>query len=91
VLQKVKTLRNEKYKAYIRTLPCCLCGANQDIQAHHTESGGMALKGSDYSTVPECPRCHERMDTKRGIGVFADGELNRVIIRCLIGYVERLR
>jgi hypothetical protein len=51
--------RNEVYKAWIRTLPCCACGVEGRSEAAHTGSdGGMSIKASDYSCVPLCPDCH---------------------------------
>jgi hypothetical protein len=50
--------RNPRYLAYIRTLPCCVCGAFR-VEASHTGSdGGMRQKASDFSAVPLCHRCH---------------------------------
>jgi hypothetical protein len=51
--------RDEDYKAWIRTLPCCACGVEGRSEAAHTGSdGGMSQKASDYSCVPLCPDCH---------------------------------
>ena len=51
--------RDEDYKAWIRTLPCCACGAQGCSEAAHTgDDGGMSMKASDYSCVPLCSFCH---------------------------------
>jgi|GEM_PF-2466495 hypothetical protein len=51
--------RDENYKAWIRTFPCCACGAVGRSEAAHTGSdGGMSMKASDYSCVPLCSDCH---------------------------------
>jgi hypothetical protein len=51
--------RDKDYKAWIRTLPCCACGAEERSEAAHTGSdGGMAQKASDLSCVPLCRDCH---------------------------------
>ena len=51
--------RDEDYKAWIRTLPCCACGVEGRSEAAHAGSdGGMSQKASDYSCVPLCPDCH---------------------------------
>lgn len=56
--------RDEKYKAWIRTLPCCITGCITEcnrgrIEAAHTGSdGGMRLKASDRSCVPLCHYHH---------------------------------
>lgn len=51
--------RDPKYRAWIRTMVCCACGADFQVEAAHTGSdGGTALKASDYSCVPLCLGCH---------------------------------
>jgi hypothetical protein len=82
--------RDDGYKAWIRTLPCCACGVEHRSEAAHTGSdGGMRMKASDYSCVPLCSDCHTQ----------APGAYHRVgkrafEVRCGIsfeGVVERLR
>ena len=53
-------VRDEKYKAWVRTLPCCVSECNRGrIEAAHTGSdGGMRLKASDRSCVPLCHYHH---------------------------------
>lgn len=49
--------RDERYKAWIRTLPCEICGRH--AQAAHTgNDGGMGEKPSDYTCIPLCAKCH---------------------------------
>jgi hypothetical protein len=51
--------RDDDYKAWIRTLPCCACGVEGRSEAAHTGTdGGMSMKPSDYSCVPLCSDCH---------------------------------
>lgn len=51
--------RNWKYKAWVRSLPCAVCGVQPAGEAAHTGSdGGMSQKASDYSCVPLCCDCH---------------------------------
>lgn len=63
---KVKTPRNAKYLAYIRTHSCCRCGyppGQGNIHAHHVRLGagaGMGMKPSDYNAVPLCAACHAK-------------------------------
>jgi hypothetical protein len=53
--------RDEDYKAWVRTMACCACGAEGRSEAAHTGTdGGMSMKASDYSCVPLCPDCHTR-------------------------------
>jgi hypothetical protein len=53
-------IRDYKYKAWIRTLPCASCGSTYEVEAAHTGSdGGMRQKASDRSCVPLCNNCHQ--------------------------------
>ena len=70
-LSKTKPDRDPKYLAYIRTMVCAVskCGNEQTI-AHHIESGGMALKCSDYMTIPLCHTHH--LEVHRGKQTFCE-------------------
>jgi hypothetical protein len=58
--------KNERHLAFVRTLPCCLCGAiNVDAAHirvgsinHEKRSTGMGEKPSDRWVVPLCRPCH---------------------------------
>lgn len=50
--------RDWRYRAWIRTLPCLVCGCVGSEAAHTGSDGGMKLKASDYSCVPLCPEHH---------------------------------
>lgn len=66
---KIKTYRSEEYKAYIRTLPCIVCGKN--AEPHHEVGGGTGLKGPDLFCIPLC-REHHREREDIGIETFWD-------------------
>ena len=57
ILGTKKTARSWRYLAWIRSLPCAICGAVPS-EAAHTGNGGMRIKASDYSTVPLCSEHH---------------------------------
>jgi len=61
IMQKVKAFRSAKYLAWVKTLPCCSCGAPAD-DAHHLigvgNMGGMGMKAPDSMTMPVCRACH---------------------------------
>jgi hypothetical protein len=84
---KELTPRSEPYKAFIRSLPCTLqgmfCQCNGDVAPHHTDGGGMSLKGSDFSCVPLCHAHHLLMDNagKKGRGIWSRQELEKIITR----------
>jgi hypothetical protein len=50
--------RNWKYLAFIRSLPCAVCGTNRYIEAAHTGSRGLGQKSSDFSAIPLCVEDH---------------------------------
>lgn len=54
----MKPARNLKYLAWIRTLPCLVCGKTNGIEAAHTGPHGIAQKSPDTSAIPLCARHH---------------------------------
>lgn len=55
---KPMTPRSEKYLAFIRTLPCCVTGTIQGIEAHHVFSGAMGMKETDFCAIPLSREMH---------------------------------
>lgn len=51
-------VRDEAYKAWIRTFPCLVCQYWPTEAAHTGRDGGMRQKASDRSCVPLCANCH---------------------------------
>lgn len=64
--------RSRAHLAFIRTLPCCVCGRTRGVEAAHTPrvlgvmgggstyvSRGMGQKRSDLETIPLCRLHHE--------------------------------
>lgn len=48
-----------RHLAWIHEQPCCCCGYEGEVQAHHEPPKGMGGGGStDYETAPLCLRCH---------------------------------
>jgi hypothetical protein len=58
-----KPIRDPKYLAWIRTLPCSIrdCRA-RIVEAAHTGPHGLAQKASDRGAIPLCPRHHRTGD-----------------------------
>ena len=54
----MKPPRDAQYLAWIRTLPCAVCGSTLWIEASHTGPHGLSQKSSDYSAIPLCPKHH---------------------------------
>lgn len=79
VFSELKTARQQRefYKAWIRSKPCCWCGAAYQVgcittnlmspvqASHHnfTTQGpsGTGRKSADYRVVPLCAECHTRL------------------------------
>ena len=58
---KNRPARDKKYLAFIRGLPCAVCGKPGPSEAAHQrilQGGGIGLKPSDYETIPLCADCH---------------------------------
>lgn len=54
----MKPLRDPRYLAWIRTLPCVVCGSTRRIEASHTGPHGLGQKSPDSSAIPLCYRHH---------------------------------
>ena len=67
--KKASKRRDSAYKAFVRTLPCIVCGATP-VDPSHVACGpnekGTALKVDDRQCVPHCRPCHEAWEEKRG-------------------------
>lgn len=55
----MKPQRDALYLAWIRALPCTVCGSTRGIEASHTGPHGLGQKSSDYSAIPLCYRHHQ--------------------------------
>ena len=55
-----KPSRNPEHLRFVRSLPCCVCGARRNIEAHHTGPRGLSQKSSDLSAIPLCALVHHR-------------------------------
>jgi len=83
---KPVTDKDPKYLAWIRKQPCVITGRTP-CEAHHTQTGGMGMKGSDYSALPlhhaEHQRCHQG-----GAITFWRNDVKQLIIDHLIKYIK---
>lgn len=80
---------DEAYLAFIRSLPCCACGARAPSHAHHETGGGRGKgqKAPDRRTLPLCFRCHRQFHDLNGRfeGFTAEGKRvwqDLEILRC---------
>jgi len=83
--------RNARYRAWIRSLLCCLCGLEPAGEAAHTgRDGGMAQKASDYSCVPLCRNCHtQNADSYHRLGRAKFEQRHNVDLRGLVIRLNR--
>lgn len=55
---------SEKYLAWVRDQPCCMC-QSWPSEPHHLKGighlSGASLKAPDWATMPMCRQCHEKM------------------------------
>lgn len=81
---KPERYENEKYLAFIRTLPCRYC--HQPAEPHHVRrykwGAGGSQKPHDYAAVPRC-RLHHGPEWEDGV--------EDEIIRNMMKYLEHLR
>ena len=71
--QREPRIKDQKHLNYVRSLPCCICGAINVDAAHirvasleHGKRGlGMQEKASDVWTVPLCRSHHDEQHSMR--------------------------
>ena len=49
------------YVRYVHSLPCAACGQSGEIDAAHTETGGMGIKAGWETLIALCRRCHTKV------------------------------
>jgi hypothetical protein len=81
----VKPQRNAQYLAWIRTLPCVVCGSTRGIEASHTGPHGLGQKSSDYSAIPLCVKHHRTgSDSYHRLGQRRFSALHKLDIRAIV-------
>ena len=64
---------SKRYRAYIASQPCCVCGTDQAVDWHHVIGcglGGMGMKAPDWATIPLCYQHHMGDNGIHKIGVI---------------------
>lgn len=80
----MKPPRSRAYLAWIRTLPCIICGETRGIEASHTGPHGLGQKSSDYSAVPLCVKHHRTgNDSYHRLGPRRFSEVHDVNLRAI--------
>jgi hypothetical protein len=81
----MKPPRNRLYLAWIRTLPCLVCGLTRGIEASHTGPHGLGQKSSDYSAIPLCIQHHRTgNDSYHRLGPRSFAEIHNLDIRAIV-------
>ena len=77
--------RNLKYRAWIRTLPCLVCGTMRGVEAAHTGPNGLGQKSPDNSCIPLCRHHHQTgRDSYHKLGPRAFEQQHGLNIRAVV-------
>lgn len=80
--------QSEDYLDYIRSLPCRICDFNP-VDPHHVETGGVGMKGSDFTAIPLCRKHHDELHSggketfQKLHGITLEKEILAVLVRCM--------
>ena len=84
-LRTARAVRNPRYLAWIRTLPCLVCGARRGIEASHTGPHGLGQKSPDASAIPLCARHHRTgKDSYHKLGPRKFAELHALDVQAIV-------
>jgi hypothetical protein len=54
-----RPVEDPKRRAWIRTLPCAVCGRTRGVECAHTGDRGLSQKSSDARGIPLCKAHHD--------------------------------
>lgn len=60
-----EVIRDAKHRKFINSLCCCSCFSNPLSECSHirrNHDGGIGIKPSDNLCVPQCHKCHDKVD-----------------------------
>jgi hypothetical protein len=85
-----RPVRNSRYLAWIRTLPCLVCGARRGIEAAHTGPHGLGQKSPDTSAIPLCTKHHRTgNDSYHKLGQRKFVELHNLDISAVVSRLNQ--
>lgn len=88
----MKSIRDLKYLAWIRTLPCLICGRTMGIEAAHTGPHGVGQKSPDRSAIPLCARHHRTgRDSYHRLGPRVFERRHAIDIRAVVARLNSRR
>jgi hypothetical protein len=78
-----RPIRDPKFRAWIRTLPCVVCGRVYGVECAHTGDHGMGQKASDRRGIPLCRRCHDEYGCigRRNFETLHELDIEALILR----------
>ncbi len=90
MFQKPVKWRSKKYLKWVKSLPCCICGApsvyDTSIDAHHITAPGLGKgTGTKISDVFSIPLCREHHSNAHN----ADGETARYQMLLALRTIEK--
>jgi len=90
---KEKTFKSEKYKQYIRSLPCIICDypCSEPHHVRNANNSGTGKKPSDFWCVPLC-KLHHAEFHHYGKKTFYDRhgiDIYEVLFMTVKGFVEK--
>ena len=94
-MQKKKTYRSKKYMDFVKGLECCVDSPLEhcegEVVPHHTETGGVGMKGPDLSCVPLCNKHHQGIHAgKKTFEEVYSFDFNHHVKEANQAYIEHL-
>lgn len=97
MISKPKPLRSDRYREWIASMPCLICGRKPSEAAHMPVNGrGTATKANDAECIPLCHECHFRGHNdgeltlwKGFLGLETEEQIKGWLARQMLQLVER--
>lgn len=89
IRQRLPRIENAKHLAFIRRLPCVICGDNTSTEAAHIRLGhipswkrqcGKSEKPDDVWTLPLCGRCHREQHEGNEARFWKEKEIDPIFV-----------
>ena len=85
MMLKRPRIKDNEHLAFVRALPCCICGDDTSTEAAHLRAGnldygkrhtGMAEKPSDKFALPLCGRHHREQHSGTEVNFWTSSGVN---------------